>query len=388
MNNAQHSQMLMGMLRNLGGGSGADQLAGMGMSRGAAIAGPMGSSIMGAIGLDPMSIGLSAGRAAWSSGAGVMGAGMVGMGAMGAVAIGGVAASYAGSQMMTGAQQQLGLNQSLQQNFRFMNQQGGTGFTSRQGFQIGDHLRGMTGAQGDGGEVASFGELSKLASNMGRMGMGQNVRTVADFKEKFKQMVTTLKLVATDLGTSLEEAQKMMASMKNSGVFKGSDVTKMSGEMRSGALAGGLAMSEMSGMANIGSQISRSIGGTGAQGAFAGMRTITQLGVAQKVGAISEEDIYNATGQTGAEGRQAMATAQMQQSAQFLKSGRGRTMLASMAGKDGHLNEDSVSEWMSGGMTTGRASELALKNANGVGRANFIRNEGRLRGAVLESHCL
>lgn len=354
------------------------------MSRGGAIGRPMLSGAMGMLGLDPMSLGLRAGMGAWSSGAGVLGAGMAGMGVAAGVGIIGAGAAYAGNQMYSGAQQQLMLNQSLR-GFNFQNHQGGMGFTSNQGFQIGNQLRSMSHEFGPSGEVATFGELSRLATNMGRMGFANNVRSVSEFKDKFKEMVDTLKKVATDMGSSLEEAQKFVQSMRGSGIFRTADQLKMSAGTRLAATAGGLAMSEVTGMANIGSQISRSVGGLGRSGAFGGMKTIEQIGLAQRVGAISDEDIYNATGLYGAEGRQAMATAQMQQSARFLSTGRGRRFLASVSGKDGNLDEASAMEYLMGGdVTTGRTMEMAHRNLAGVGRANFIRNEGRLRGAALE----
>ena len=380
----QHQSMLLRMLGNQNG-TGAESLAGMAMSRGAAVGGPMASSALGMMGISPIGLGLMAGQAAWSlPGVGVAGALGAGMAVMGGASAVGAGVGLVGHQMMRGAQQQLGLNQNLHNNFNFMNQQGGMGFTSQQGFQIGDSIRSMTGVMGPSGEVSTFGELSRLSSEMGRMGMAQNVRTVKEFKEKFKQMVDTLKVVAHDLGTSLEEAQKAMASMKSSGVFRASDVTKMTGEMRVGALAGGLAMSEMSGAASIGSQISRSVGGLGRHGAFAGIKTMEMIGIAQRTGAINEEDIYNATGLTGAEGRQALAASQLQHSSSFLKTPRGRYFLASVASKDGQLDPESVAEWMAGGnVGTGRTREMANRNLSGIGRANFIRNEGRLRGAAL-----
>lgn len=383
MNYDLHSGMLARMQSANSGG--ADALAGGLMSRGAAVGRPMLSGAMGMLGLDPMSLGLKAGMSAWSSGAGVLGAGLAGAGVAAGVGVLGLGAAYVGNQMYSGAQQQLALNQGMRQNYNFINSQGGMGFTSNQGYQIGSNIRGMTHEFGPSGEVASFGELSRLAANMGRTGMGQNVRTVAEFKEKFKEMVDTLKKVAHDMGSSLEEAQKFVQSMKGSGIFRTADQLKMSQGTRIAAAAGGLAMSEVTGMANIGSQISRSVGGLGRQGAMGGMKTIEQIGLAQKVGAISEEDIYNATGLTGAEGRQALATSQMQQSARFLSTGRGRRFLASVAGKDGQLNEQAAMEYMMGGnVSTSRTMELAHQNLEGVGRANFIRNEGRLRGAALE----
>ncbi len=382
MNFAQHQSMVQGMMPS---NVAAEHLAGGMMSRGAAIGSPMMSGAAGLLGLDPLSMGFKAGGAAYSSGmVGLAGAAGVGMGVAGVAGIAGIGMQYAGGQMMQGAQQQMQLNQGLRQNYNFMNAQGGMGFTTNQGNQIGGAIRSMSHEVGPGGEHHGFDELSRIATNLGRMGGAQNVRTVDDFKAKFKETLETLKKVSHDLGTSLEDAMKTIQSMKGTGIFKAADQVKMAGDMRSTAMAGGMAMSEVTGMASIGSQISRAIGGRGISGANAGVRTIGQIGSATSVGAINEEDIYNATGQHGAEGRQALGAAQLQQSARFMSSSKGRYFLASIAGKNGELNQDSVDEWMSGGnMSTGRTAEMAHQNLGKVGRANFIRNEGKLRGEAL-----
>lgn len=382
MNGLQHAAMLLGMTQN--NGTLAESMAGMGMSRGMAMGRPAMAGMLGMAGLDPMSLALRAATSAFRNGGGVMGATAAGAAVGLPLMVGGQLASFAGDQMMQGAQQQMQLNSGLRRNFNFMNSSGGTGFTPSQGFEIGNHLRGMTHDTGPGGEQTTFGELTRMASNMGRMGMAQDVRSVRDFKDKFKQMLETTKLIAHDIGTSLEEAQKFMQSMKGSGIFNKADQLRMSQGTRMTSLAGGMAMSEVTGMANIGSQISRAVGGLGRSGAFAGMNAIGQVGIAQRIGAVSEEDIYNATGLNGAEGRQALATAQLQQSASFLSTGRGRRFLASMADRNGQLDQSAVDEWMAGGMGKGRTMESAYDHLGKVGRANFIRNEGRLRGSVLE----
>jgi len=376
----------MGQIMGAGGQqAGMDTAMGGMMARGMAAGAPMLQGAMGAFGMDPMSLGLRAASSVYGKmGMGVMGAGAVGMGVAGGAGALMAGGQYIGSQMYQGGQQQGMLNQTMRSNFNFTNQLGGRGFTNQQSASIGQHMRGMTHDSGPGGEITGFAELTKLAGNMGKMGMAQGVTSVTEFKDKFKQMVDTLKKVATDMGSSLEEAQKFIHSVKGAGVFQKADQLRMSAGVRGMAAAGGLAMSEVTGMASIGSQISRSVGGLGRSGAFGGMLAIGQVGTAMKNGALSEEDIYNATGQTGAEGRQAFTSNMMGKSADFLKSGRGRRFLASVAGKDGNLNEDAVAEWMGGGMSTGRTMELAGQNLNGVGRANFIRNEGRLRGGALE----
>jgi hypothetical protein len=371
-----------------GAGTGGDRMMGGAMGTAAAVGAPLMSGAMGLLGLDPMSMGLKAGMSAFGSGAGLGGAALAG----GAVALplmaAGAAVSYAGGQMFEGASQQSNLNAQLRSSFNFSNRQGGQGFSRSDMTSIGSAVREMSEQFGPGGEVASFRELSGLAGKMGSMGFAQGVKDVKDFTSRFKEMVKSLKTMATDLGTTLEGAMEFAQAAKSSGVFGANRAVGFTAAARQATVSGGLALSEGTGAASIGSQIARSVGGLGRQGAMAGIRTIGQIGTAQQMGVISEEDIYNSTGQTGAEGRQAFAASSMASSAKFLQSGRGRRMLASMAGKNGTLDEDSVQQILSGGMSISETMRQDKAHVTGAGapvnRANFIRNEGRLRGAAME----
>lgn len=355
---------------NAHGGGYGDAMMGRAMNAGAAIGGPM-ASAFGTLAPMGISAGLGLGMAA-STGVGIpFAAGVAG-------------AQYAGSQMYTGAQQQQSLNQGLRGSFTFQNQHGGRGFDRADMTQIGSQMRTMSSSFGPGGEMTSFSELSQIASKMGGMGLAQGVKDVQEFSKRFKETVTALKSMAKDLGTTLEGAMEFAQSAKGSGIFGMGGASQFTGMVRGAAASGGLAVSEVTSMANIGSQISRSIGGLGRQGAVAGIKTIGQIGTAQQMGVLSEEDIYNVTGQTGAEGRQAYAANSLQKAGGFLQSGRGRRLLASIAGKDGTLDEGGVSELMGGGMSIAETMKRDNSMKSSVGRANFIRNEGRLRGAALQ----
>ena len=383
----------MAYAQQIGMGSGLSSMPGMAsqqimggiMNRGYGIGAPLMTAGLGMMGLDPLSLGLKAGMSAWGGGAGLMGAGIAGMGVAGAAAGGLALAGYAGNQIMTGAQQQQSLNTALRGSFNFMNPMTGQqGFSSGQMSQIGGMMRHMTHNIGAGGEVTGMGELTQLAAGMGSMGMANGVRDVQEFGRKFREMVQTVKTIATEIGTSLQEAQQMMASMKGSGIFRTSDQLKYASTAKGAAFSGGLALSEVTAMGNIGAQISRSVGGLGRQGVFAGMNTIGQIGTATQMGILSEEDIYNATGLTGAEGRQALGTASLSHAANFLRGGKGRRMLASLASENGSLNEGAVQQLLSGGMSISETMRNSSQNLSRIGRANFIRNEGRLRGSALE----
>jgi hypothetical protein len=379
---AMQQQQYSGMIGQ--SGYAGDAAMGRGMNFASSVGGPLASGAMGMMGLDPMSMGLKAGMSAFGSGAGVGGA----LGAGAAVALplmaGGAALGYAGNQMMSGAQQQQGLNQQLRQTFAFRNQHGGQGFQHNEMSAIGGLMREMSEQVGPGGEMASFKELAGLSTKMGQMGMMQGVRDVKEFSKRFKETVTALKTMATELNTTLEGALELTNAAKSSGVFGARGAMGFASMARNTSVSGGLALSEVTGAASIGSQISRSMGGLGRQGAMAGMRTIGQIGTAQQMGLLSEEDIYNTTGLTGAEGRQAYAASSMQHTAGFLQSGRGRRLLASVAGKDGSLDEGAVQQILTGGMSISETMKNDQSHLAKVGRANFIRNEGRLRGAAME----
>ncbi len=373
----QHAAMISSYGMRMTGG---EQMMGGAVNRASAIGGPLAMGALGLAGLDPFSMGIRGGMAGYAAG-GAMGAvGGAALGA-GAVALPLMAAQYTGGQMLQGMQQQQMMNAQLRGSFQFMSPTG-RGFSQGELGDIGQSMRQMSMQRGPAGEMTSFDELGRMASMMGRMGLAEGVRSAKEFNDRFQQMMKSVKEIAQAFSTSLEEAQQIMGGMRQSGIFRNQG--GIAQQIRGYATAGNLATSEITSAMGIGSQISRMIGGRGAAGAMGGMQTIGQIGIAQQMGTLSEEDIFNATGLTGAEGRQAMATQMMQSSAKFLQGGLGRRFLASVAGKGGKLDESSVEEYMmGGGVGTGRTMEMAYRNLGKTGRADFIRNEGRLRGEAL-----
>lgn len=375
-----------------------DQVTGYAMHAGRE-AGSMGLASLSAL---PMGMaataGMGAGVAAFGA-AGGMAGGAAAFGAAGTAAAlgaapwaaaalpvmaGAAAAGYVGEKMWEGMGQQQQLNSTLARSFSFQNQQGRRGFSRGDTSQIGDNMRAMSHEMGPNGELTSMKELTEMAGKMGQTGMGKGVRDAQEFNQKFREMIKTVKSIATEMNTSLGQAMEFMQSSKSSGMFQQADQLKFARQVNQTAVGSGLATSEVAAMGNIGSQISRAYGGLGKSGAMGGMNAIGQIGGALQVGAISEEDIYNATGQSGAEGRQALATNMMSKTGEFLKSGKGRWFLASMADENGQIDNKVAQQYMSGSMGVGDTKGAAGSHLSATGRANFIRNEGRLRGAAME----
>lgn len=382
----QQQMMMAGQMQNAamisqmaGGQSRGENVMGQAVNMATGIGSPLLQAGMSIVGADPLSMGMRGAMTGFGVGGIAGAAGGAALGA-GAIGIPMMAAQYASQQILQGMSQQQNLNTMLRQNYGFMGQNG-RGFTNNEMGFIGQSMRQQSMIQGPAGENLGFEELGQLASRMGQMGMANNVRNAFEFNDKFKQMLTQVKEIATAFNTSLEQAQQIMSSMRGAGIFRNQG--QVAQQIREISMAGGLATSEVTGMMTVGSQYSRMIGGRGSAGAMGGMKTIGNIGMAQQMGILSEETLYDLTGLTGAEGRRALATQRMGQAANFLKGGLGRRMIASMAGANGMLDEGSAEEWEGGGVGTDRTMGMAYRNLGKVGRANFIRNEGRLRGEVL-----
>lgn len=383
MGQMQHASMLS---QHVGAGHMASGMMGSMVNTAAAVGAPAAGLGLAIAGKDPISLGFGAGAFAHRAGMGLMGSIGVGAAAAGALTLPVMAAQWAGGQMLTGMQQQQGLDEMIRQTYGASSNLGRGGFSAGQMGQIGTMMRGIAATPGPQHQMTTFGELTQLMQGMSQMGMmpraGATGPNLQEFTTRFRSMLKEVREVAHAFNTTLTEAQETMGAMRQSGIFKNQGAVAR--EMKSWALGGGIATTELSAMMSIGSQISRSIGGRGRAGAIGGMRTLGQVGIANQMGLLSEEDIYNVTGLTGAEGRQAYATQQMQQSASFLQSGFGRRFLASVAGKNGQLDAGSALSWMTGDIGAGETMAMARGNLGKVGRANFIRNEAKLRGAALE----
>jgi len=379
----QHADMVTDSIRRSNDPQyGSPALGGKAFNAIGAIGAPLGGLALGLAGMDPASLGMRAFGASRAVGMGFGAAAGAGLGAFGVGTAGMMAASYFANQIQQGGAQQQQFTMGMQRSFNFMTPTG-QGFNNSQLGAMGGQLRQMSGQIGPHGQMTGFDELSSLAQNMGKMGLTSGTQDVTSFTTNFRKMLQTVKHIATELGGSLQEAQQVMAGMRNSGVFRNADQGRMASEIRNFSIGGNVSTGDLTQAAGFGSQISRAIGGRGAAGAFAGVRTRGEVGLAVQSGVLNDEDIYNATGMRGAEGQQAYAAAQMQGAAAWLRGGRGRRFVASLAGADGQLDANSVRDWQNGNMGTGRTMANAHRNLDGVGRADFIRNEGRLRGEAL-----
>lgn len=397
---------LGGVMRGMGpAGSWGENLAGhmvggaqMGM--GLAGAGMAGLGVAGSLGLiggpmgmaasmmDPMGLAMRAGAGAFGMAGGGMGGLAAGGLAAGAVALPMYAASqWAGSlanNFRGGMQDQMALNSTLRQNFNFMGGQGafGRGFSQSQMGQIG----GLVSQEARNNVFTSAGELNQLIAGGAQMGQFSGVRDTQEFARRFREMISTLRTVQRELGGSLQEAQEFVNQSRAAGVFGSTAATRFAGRIRDVSATTGFDQGQLLQLASQGSQIARTFGGRGEQGANGALRGISQVSTMLQGGMISEGMLSEATGGlTGQDAQQAFVANMMQRTGQFSRTAAGRYSIFGLSNARGTgLDEGAMSQFMSGDMTPGMLSRRAHQVVGGLGRARALNREGQLRGSLME----
>lgn len=403
---------LMGVMRGYGGygggptsGAWGEAMAGrlvnagqMGMGfAGAGMAGLGVASSLGMVGggvgmaasmMDPMGLALRMGSGAFGLAGGGMGGLAAGIGAAAlplGLAYG--ATRYVGAlgqNFMGGIQDQMALNSNLRQNFNFLGGQGayGRGFSQGQMGQIG----GMVSQEARSNLFTSQGELNQVIAGGAQMGTFTGVRDVESFRQRFREMITTLRTVQRELGGSLTEAQEFISQSRQAGIFGSTQATRFASTIRATSASTGFDQGQLVQLAANGAAISRSFGGNGSQGAFGALRGISTVSTAMNNGMISESMLSEATGGlTGADAMQSFVGDMMQRTGRFSRRAMGRYSIFGLSNRDGTgLDEGMLARFQSGDMSVGELSRSAHSRVGEMGRARAINREGLLRGALME----
>lgn len=349
------------------------------------VGGPLG--MVGAM-ADPMGLAMRAGFGAFGAAGGGLGGLAAGGLAAGAVAL----PMYAGAQYVSalgrnfygGMQDQMSLNNTLRQNFNFLGGQGayGRGFSQGQMGQIG----GMVSSELRNNMFTSAGELNQLIAGGAQMGTFTGVRDVESFRQRFREMISTLRTVQRELGGSLAEAQEFINQSRTAGIFGSTQATRFASTIRGVSASTGFDQGQLLQLASQGAQIARTFGGNGSQGAFGALRGISTVSTAMQGGMISEQMLSEATGGlTGQDAMQSFVTDMMQRTGRFSRRAMGRYSIFGLSNASGTgLDEGALMRFQMGDVGVGELSRMAHGRVGEMGRARAINREGLLRGALME----
>jgi hypothetical protein len=327
------------------------------------------------------------GRVASGGLGGIARAGLAGLGGAAIAAapalVAGQALSYAGGQMVQGAQFQNQVHGFMQNQFRHLNPQSATGFgfSREQTSGVADMLRTM----GHQDTMTGPQELLRVMKQGVGSGHFRAVQDVKEFKSRFKEMVKTLKTISEDMSTTLEGAMPFFQRSKQMGFWTPQDIVRSSQMTRQAAQATGMSVAQTQGMMAQGAAMARQVGAQGALGAQGMARTMGLVGGGLRSGVISEREMAEATGGlTGAAATQSMAGSLQAATTRFARGRTGRWLLAALGNRGFQgFDQNRLQQLMSGNMSIGDISRLARRNIGRQGAFNFVQNEQDLRGQLL-----
>jgi hypothetical protein len=373
-----------------GGGFGPSPGAGYNYGGGAAYgygggnsAGNAGVSMMGGVGnafFGSMGVMGGMGGAAMGGWKGAM------MGAAGGGLIG-MAGKHVTGSFMEGAHEQSALERTLSQ-FQFQNASSrtGKGFSRSDSMQIGNMVRQMERVPE---MLTSFGELNKLMDKMGQMGLMQGVRDAGQFMDKFKSTINTLKDLSKMIGTTMEGALQAFGEARQSGFYSQGDIVKnVMNRQITGAMTG-MNQSQVGAIQQFGSQVGHASGGSRRTGAQHALRTAGQLGMANQMGVLTNDQIMEMTGKEGAEGIQDLSAQMTQLGYRMGRSNVGQAMTLALGKQEdgrytGEMDQDLVERVRRGEVGLGELKSLARSKARTRGaKLSFAAHKNRLRSEMV-----
>lgn len=328
---------------------------------GAGIAGAIGGGLMGGIG---------GAMLGWTGG-GIVGAGI----------------SHVANSFMTGAHEQAAMERTLSQ-FQFNNgaSRTGSGFTRNDSMQIGNMVRQMERVPE---MLTSFGELNRLMDKMGQMGLMQGVREAGDFMKKFKDTVGVLKDLSKAMGSTMEGALQAFGEARASGFFTKTEITKSIMNRQFTASITGMNQGQIGALQQFGADIGHGTGGSRRAGAQNAMRTAGQLGMANQLGILTNDQIVEMTGKEGAAGIQDLAADMTQLGYRMGNSNVGQALTLALGEvKDGRftgrMDEELVAKVRSGELSLSELKGLARSKASTRGaKLSFAAHKQRLRSEMV-----
>jgi hypothetical protein len=317
-----------------------------------------------------------------------MGSGIGGMMLGGAAGFGvGAIGQHVFGSMMEGAQEQQHLERTLSQ-FQFMNPmaRSGRGFNRQDSMSIGNMVRQMERMPE---MLTSFGELNRLMDKMGQMGLMQGVRDAGEFINKFRTTIGTLKDMAKMMGTTMEGALQAFGESRRSGFYSTQDILRNTlNRQLTGSLTG-MNQQQVAQLQQYGGELGHARGGSRKAGAQHITRTAAQLGMANQMGILTNDQIVEMTGKEGAEGIQDLSVQMTDLGYRMGRSNVGQALTLALGEKKdgrytGKIDEDLASRVRSGEIGLSELKHLARSKANSRGaKLSFAAHKERLRSEMV-----
>ena len=262
---------------------------------------------------------------------------------------------------------------------------GGMGFNSSEIGGMSTMMREMAGND----MFTQFDELTRVLDRTSQMGLYRGVQGARKFRERFRELTSSLKEIAEVMNTSLEGATALMDSQRHMGFFSGKEISSSLARTQLNAGASGMSTGQLNQIGMQGSQMGRMMGMYGSSGATAMREMAAMSGVGMQTGVLSDRMVAEATGGAmGAEGAQILAGRAMQMGGRFFSRGAGRPMLAGLWDPNtGGINAEALNQAATGQLSFREARSMGRSNIAGSGGYNseFFSQQERIMGELMSS---
>lgn len=247
-------------------------------------------------------------------------------------------------------------------------------------------VRNMFAGMSRNDPTLSVDQLTQVTGTLMGSGEFRDVKSMDEFKTKFRETLDALKDVASVMNSSLEEAYGFMESQKQMGIFGRGDQISNIMLTQGIAKAGGVDPSTVQQMGVFGANMYRAVGASPMEGAVMGEQMVGRVGMARRMGLIGDEDLYMATGMGGEQGAAMFSQQMSQQAVQFSQGRRGRMITAALMDPEtGHIDPEVAQMYAGGGMGYEDVVSKARENlSTRRGKLAFRANRQQLAGELVQ----
>ena len=334
-----------------------------------------GGAVGGALG---RMAGPAMGGAGWAGGAamgGLMGAAMPAMAGM--AALGGI--SYAGGQVMQGSSNQLAGQALLSTVGRSATGRPmSAGGISGMGAGIGQDMQSAAWDMGTDTDT-----IGRMVQELDQQKMFQTTKSIQEFRTRFREVLSTIKDIARITQSTIKEASQTFAEIRQQGFYSTADVESQAVRQRGIELSTGLSRQTVTAVGAVGSQMGRAMGMRGRFGARMAQEAVASVSAGVQAGTMSEEEVMEMGGVEQAGMR--LAQSQMR----FMRSSRGRAVIAATMGSGRAPGGQALQDLMGGAMSVedivNRASTRGLGTLMASGTREARENFSPYAGMAMVS---
>jgi hypothetical protein len=179
--------------------------------------------------------------------------------------------------------------------------------------------------------LTSFSELNRVMDKMGQMNLMGGVRDAGEFMKKFQTTIGTLKDMSKMMGTTMEGALQAFGEQRQAGFYSKGDILRNTMNAQITGAVTGMGTQKVVQMQQAGGELAHAMGGSRKSGANMMARNLSQLGMANQMGILTNDQIMEMTGKEGAAGISDIAGQMSELSYKMAQSAPGTLLTLGLA---------------------------------------------------------